>query len=159
MSVQVALQHIEPYSAMVFFSLSDYTGSGAFSSDLFHLALTQLHLFTATHSSLPLKCPPVLLWDGSRGAGWKPFEKRPLPAEVLLAWKRRSLSMEASLTRLVRGFPLSHGPRGPCQTSLQVHQAWVYIDFLLLFGNVYRCLPQVLNLLILIRLCDCRDDV
>lgn len=125
-----ASSHIQPW---VFFPVGDYTGSGAFSSDLFHLASTQLHLFTATHSSLPLKCPPVLLWDGSRGAGWKPFEKRPLPAEVLLAWKRLSLWMEASLTRLVRGFPLSHGPRGPCQTSLQVHQAWVYIDFLLLF--------------------------
>lgn len=78
----------------------------------FHLAITQLHLFTATHNSFPLKYPAVLLWDCSRGAGWKPFEKRPLPAEALLAWKRLSLWMKASLTRLVRGFPLSHGPRG-----------------------------------------------
>lgn len=91
-------------------------GSVAFNSGLFHLVLTQLHLSTATHNSFPLKCPPVLLWDCSRGAGWKPFKRRPLPAEVLLAWKRLSLWMETSLTRLVRGLPLSPGPRGHCQT-------------------------------------------
>lgn len=74
---------------------------------LFCPALTQLHLPTATHNSFPLKCPPVLLRGCSRGAGGKLFERRPLPAEVPLAWKRLSLWMEASLTRLIGGLPLS----------------------------------------------------
>lgn len=109
-----------PSSALAWFPVRLQRG---FQLRPFHLALTQLHLFTATHNSFPLKCPPVLLWVCSRGAGWKPFERRPLPAEVLLAWKLLSLWMEASLTRLVRGSPLSHSPRGPCQTSYKQNLA------------------------------------
>lgn len=37
------------------------------------------------------------------------------------------------------GFPLSHGPRGPCQTSLQIHQAWLYIGVMVLFANALCC--------------------
>lgn len=53
------------------------SGCGSFCSVLFHLTLTQLHLFTASHNPFPLKCPPVLLWDCSRGAAQNLFE-RPL---------------------------------------------------------------------------------
>lgn len=95
------------------------SGCGSFCSVLFHLTLTQLHLFTTSHNPFPLKCPPVLLWDCSRGAAWK--------ASLLLAWKRLPLWMEASLTCLVRGLPMSHGPRGPGQTSVPHHQACVEV--------------------------------
>lgn len=62
------------------FVISHYkmpSGCGSFCSVLFHLTLTQLHLFTASHNPFPLKCPPVLLWDCSRGAAQNLFE-RPL---------------------------------------------------------------------------------
>lgn len=65
--------------------------------------------------------PPVLLWDCSGGAGWKSLERRNLPAEVSLAWKRVSLCAGASLV-CHGGFPLSCGPRRPEQT-LEICQA------------------------------------
>lgn len=74
------LPSTQPSPAVLWFPIRDCKGSGPFSSDVFHLALTQSHLFTATHNSFPLKCPLVLLRDCSRGSGWKPFWKEASPS-------------------------------------------------------------------------------
>lgn len=43
------------------------------------------------------------------------------------------------------GFPLSRGPRGPCQTSLQIHQAGLRVGAVALFGTALCWLHDIGN--------------
>lgn len=101
--------------ALVWFPIRDHRGSEAFSSDLFHLALTQLHLSVcpSTHHSLtpsskmPTSPSTRVQQPVSRGAGGK--KKR--------LWKEASPSrgpvgMETALF-VNGGFSYTPGQRSP----------------------------------------------
>lgn len=58
--------------------------------------------------------------------------------------------MEASLARLVGGFPLSHGPRGPCQSSYkQTFTSSPNLGLYWFYGTLWLfpfvCFLQILN--------------
>lgn len=99
------------------------SGCGSFCSVLFpsHLnTIASLHCLPQPISSQMPTGPSLRL---QQRCSTKPVWK----ASLLLAWKRLPLWMEASLTCLVRGLPMSHGPRGPGQTSVPHHQACVEV--------------------------------
>lgn len=89
-----------------------YRGSCAFSLDFFPSRFSTIAPLRRHPQLIASQNPPVLLWDCSGGAEWKSLERRNLPAEVSLAWKRASLCAGASLM-CYGGFPLSCGPRRP----------------------------------------------